>query len=232
MRRPVSNSTISRPRKGRSVLIAILLILYVVACGVASVGLLALLSGFLSFLAPNDFAASYWPSFLSTVMGIIAGIPFAIVLSAITNDLLEERSNAQKKRLLIDSLGLLGQNIQENQDFLALAYLSLSGNNFLSIGSVNSSAWEALKPTLIENLSDPELLSSISKYFNTITVLAKGFDLHRDVAIARLTNLGSNVQGQDNLIKTMRIDLLDVILKAQQSGAELHAQIEQAVKTL
>lgn len=168
-----------------------------------------------------DFCQSFWPSFVSTILGVIIGIPIALWLNRVITERglkLEQEQEEQRLRQALDTLkNALSVNINSLSSYLN----NISKNQVPFQLGIDYSAWDAVKPEISQFLKDPKLKQEIAFHFSKLVNLTKLNEMYLDLS----AGVSSALQSSRTTSTALRQHLIQTVQNLINEASQLVSTI-------
>lgn len=119
----------------------------------------------------TEFWTNFWPNFVSTIAGLVLGLPIAIWTNHFINKKQLQNLKHIERERLIKALTVLRDTMTENRNKLSLTIWTLNQNQVQFDTQIDGSAWDVVKPEIIQVLHDSELKRKLAYHFAALSTL-------------------------------------------------------------
>lgn len=142
----------------------------------------------------DEFLKAFWPNFVSTVLGLVLGLPLALLVNRRVISHSEQLKQQSEQTQLNTALKILRQTLAANRGRLSVFVETLSNSKAPFNTMLDTTAWEAVRIEVTRYLHNPELQGRIAYHFSQLAALAKLNDSYIDFSAGVAAAIGGSEQ--------------------------------------
>lgn len=154
-----------------------------------------------------DFLQTILPNLISTIIGVVIGVPFAFFVNRKIIEYQELKNSNKDIELLKESLLILEETFDYDKGMLKKAIDDLNNNKAIFDFDVNIICWDIIKPTILKVIKDKDLKISLSVSFERLQIIKNLLDLYFNYSVGLESDNKNkdklNVALKNHLIKSM-----------------------------
>lgn len=177
---------------------------------------------------PTWFWAGFWPNLASTIIGVILGLPFAVLASGWAQRFVNRKTDRDAQNQLRVGLALLLAAIDQNTGVLKTYSDTLVDDRILVYLDLDLAAWEATRASALSTLQKPALYRRAAMYFDRTKGLLKLSQAYVDSTVG----LASSLNNSASTAQAIRGSLNDLLAHLSDTGPGLRADIAKEIDRL
>ena len=151
-------------------------------------------------LRTHPFWVALWPNLLSTVLGIVLGLPAAFWLNDKVEQIGEKAKQAEEHQRLLDGLSVIQAAIEFDTAKLLNFGTDLKTGQLVTVDlALDTSAWDATKDQIVPLIENLGLKRRIAYYFGELSAISHVNDLYIEQYMGASAALNSAAQTRQNL---------------------------------
>lgn len=112
-----------------------------------------------------NFWSAFYPGFVASFICIFIGIPIALLVNSIGDDLRAGDEKEKERKQAAKSLRLLSKAIEENIKVLSSLSTTIDTNHIKLLTEIDYEIWDTVKSYIIQHLDDIELQKDLTFLF-------------------------------------------------------------------
>jgi len=176
----------------------------------------------------SAFFDAFWPNFVSTVLGVVIGLPLAFWTNRKVVGHSEKLKKTVETVLLSRTLGVLEEALQFNKHRLQAVALALQESKALFDTALDYSAWDATKSEVSARLPDPKLHRHLAYHFSRLHAVVTLSEMHLNYS----AGIGASLGGSEHTRDALRTYLLSIVPKLITESDDLLLQMSHIRNTL
>lgn len=142
----------------------------------------------------TEFFLAFWPNLTSTVLGVVLGVPVALLLNRRFFEHQQKIQRMEQRKRLESAVDVLVEACEYNSKVLYhIAELTLSGRAMRNV-DLRLTTWKAVGAMLSGSFSDPELLQMLSHHWLRLKRLE---DLNKEIFSREVVGTLPEIEDED-----------------------------------